>query len=151
MAVSEISAGSRRPGMAATARTVTVADRVSGGVPSSASRPRRRRGAMILFTGLVLAGAVVFGLVLVNIVLAQRSFELGDLQSRVAEQQTLAKRLRYEIARAESPERIAQAAAAMGLVSPEREEHIQGPAVLVSARVEPKADIAGYELSTATP
>lgn len=98
-----------------------------------------------------MASTVVFGLVLVNIALAQSSFELGDLRRQVAERQARGRELRYEVARAESPERISRVAAELGLVAPDREEYLQGPAVLVSAEEEPRADSAGYELSAARP
>ena len=100
---------------------------------------------------LVIASVVVFGLVLVNIALAQSSFELGDLQKKVADQQERGRRLRYELARAESPERVAEMAAGLGLVSPESEHYLQGPAILVSSEEQAKAGSAGYELSAARP
>ena len=100
---------------------------------------------------LVTASVVVFGLVLVNITLAQSSFELGDLQKKVADQQERGRRLRYELARAESPERVAEMAAQLGLVSPESEHYLQGPTVLVSSVDDARAGSAGYELSAARP
>jgi cell division protein FtsL len=118
--------------------------------PRAARQPRRRSGLVVLGS-LVVASVVVFGLVLVNIALAQRSFELGDLQNKVAEEQERGRRLRYELARAESPERVAEMAAQLGLVSPESEHYLQGPAVLVSSQGEARAGSAGYELSAARP
>lgn len=123
---------------------------VPDGAGAEVRRPKRR-GALVVLTALLVASAVVFGLVLVNIALAQSSFELGDLQKRVGEEQLRGRRLRYEVARAESPERVAAMAAQLGLVSPEREEHLQGPALLVSSESEPRGGLAGYELSTAAP
>jgi cell division protein FtsL len=116
----------------------------------TARRPRRRSGLIVLGS-LVIASLVIFGLVLVNIALAQSSFELGDLQKKVGEEQERGRRLRYELARAESPERLAETAAQLGLMSPESEHYLQGPAVLVSSEAEARAGYAGFELSTARP
>ena len=118
--------------------------------PQTARQPRRG-SALVVMGSFVVASVVVFGLVLVNIALAQRSFELVDIQSKVAEEQERGRRLRYELARAESPERVAEMAAQLGLVSPESEHYLQGPAVLVSSEGEAKAGSAGYELSAARP
>jgi hypothetical protein len=101
--------------------------------------------------GLFVASGVVFGLVLVNIALAQSSFQLADLQKRSAEQQARSRQLRFEVAKAESPERIAQVGAELGLVAPERQQYLQGPAVLVSSHPEPEAGSAGFELVPASP
>lgn len=68
--------------------------------------------------GVLLAGVVVFGLVLLNIYLAQVSFTLSEVQSGVAEQRSLQRRLRSEVAAAESPDRLSQLAAELGLVVP---------------------------------
>jgi hypothetical protein len=71
--------------------------------------------------------------VLVNIFLAQSSFRLSDLQGRVAEQEARYRQLRYEVAKAESPERIAHTAGALGLQAPGKQEYIFGPAVIAAA------------------
>jgi cell division protein FtsL len=100
----------------------------------STTRARGRvSAAVLLTTGIILAAAVVFGLVLVNIFLAQSSFRLSDLQARVAEQETRYLELRFEVARGESPERIVQKAAELGLGAPEKQEYISGPAVVTDA------------------
>ncbi|HEX2150120.1 MAG TPA: hypothetical protein VHI31_08135, partial [Actinomycetota bacterium] len=63
---------------------------------------------------LLVVSAVVFGLVLLNIYVAQTSFHLSDLQRQAAELQTEHRRLRYEVARAESPEKIVEMGATLG-------------------------------------
>jgi cell division protein FtsL len=150
MAVTQLPArraGGASPGRARRLDVATPAGPRSGlGRPTA--KPRTRARGTFL-AGVLLASLVVFGLVLVNIALAQSSFELADLQRQVVEQQARGRELRYQVARAESPERIATVAAELGLVPPEREEYLQGPAVLVSVEKEPRADAAGYELSTA--
>lgn len=80
--------------------------------PRRAARPGR---ALLV---LLLTGVVVFGLVLLNIYLAQTSFALSDVQSQVAEQQSRQRRLRSEVATAEAPEHIARMARELGLVVP---------------------------------
>lgn len=76
---------------------------------------------------LVLAAAVVFGLVLVNIYVAQSSFRLNDLQAQVAQQEARQRRLRFEIAASEAPDKIAAAGASLGLVTPVDPAYLQGP------------------------
>jgi cell division protein FtsL len=82
--------------------------------------------------GLLIVSAVVFGLVLLNIYVAQASFELSDLERRAAELQTEQRRLRYEVAKAESPERIVEMGTALGLVAPTSQEYLEGPSILVA-------------------
>lgn len=118
---------------------------------AAASRKSRRPNPILWLIGLLVASSVVFGLVLVNIALAQSSFHLADLQKRSGEQQARQRQLRFEVAKAESPDRIAQKGAELGLVAPERQEYLQGPAVLVSSRAEPAAGTAGFELAPARP
>lgn len=117
----------------------------------AASRRSRRADSILVLMALLVAGGVVFGLVLVNIALAQSSFQLADLQKRSAEAQVRQRQLRFEVAKAESPERIAQVGADLGLVAPERQEYLQGPAVLVASHSEPAAGTAGFELAPARP
>ena len=96
---------------------------------------KHRLSAVVLLAGgVILAGAVIFGLVLVNIFLAQSSFRLSDLQGRVAEQEARHRQLRLEVAKAEAPERIAQTAAELGLQAPGKQEYILGPAAIRAGR-----------------
>jgi cell division protein FtsL len=153
MAVSQIPARPGTGGPSRRAADLRAVPAVSVGAEQGkvlAGRPRRR-SVLIVLASLLMASVVVFGLVLVNIALAQSSFELGDLQKKVAQEGERSRRLRYEVARAESPERVASTAAELGLVSPESEHHLQGPAVLVSSETEARAGSAGYELSMARP
>lgn len=83
---------------------------------------------------LLVVFAVVFGLVLLNIYVAQNSFHLSDLQRRAAALQTEQRRLRYEVARAESPENVVEMGASLGLVAPGNQKFLEGPSVLVSER-----------------
>lgn len=83
--------------------------------------------------GLLLVSAVVFGLVLLNISVAQTSFHLADLQRRAFELQTEQRRLRYEVARAEAPERIVEMSTSLGLAPPPSQEYLDGPSILVGS------------------
>jgi cell division protein FtsL len=105
-----------------------------GVVPTRTIRQKskRRVKAMALAAGIVAAAAVVFGLVLVNIFLAQSSFRLSDLEGQVAEQEARYRQLRFEVARAESPERIAHIASRLGLRAPDKQEYILGPAAIAA-------------------
>lgn len=117
--------------------------------PKASSRSKHASSLLILI-GLGLTSAVVFGLVLVNIALAQSSFKLGDVQTQIAEQRFRQRQLRFEVAKSESPDRIAQAGAQLGLIAPETQEFLQGPSVLAS-NVEPADYSAGDELSPKRP
>jgi hypothetical protein len=95
----------------------------------------------MVVAGLALCGAVIFGLVLVNIYLAQSSFRLADLQSRIAEEEASYRQFRLEVAMRESPEKVAKMAGDLGLAPPEKQEYIPGPPVVI-AREENGARIA---------
>lgn len=107
-------------------RTGRMAD-VGAGLPASQPNPavrtaprptaRASRGGRIV-TAVLVAAVVVFGLVLVNIYLAQTSFELSEVQGRVIEEQSRQRHLRSEVAAAESPERLDDMARELGLVVP---------------------------------
>ncbi|MGQ0678067.1 MAG: hypothetical protein ACT4OM_00145 [Actinomycetota bacterium] len=121
------------------------------------SRPEpggRRASSVLLLVCLALLSAVVFGLVMINIALAQSSIEFNKVQKEVAQEQDLQRRLRFDVARAESPERIARMAVDLGMVPPEREEYLQGPpgpASEVDRRRPTPGAADGFELSAALP
>jgi cell division protein FtsL len=81
---------------------------------------------------LALCGAVIFGLVLVNIYLAQSSFRLADLQSRIAQEEASYRRFRLEVATRESPEKVAKMASDLGLTPPATQDYIPGPPVVIA-------------------
>jgi cell division protein FtsL len=80
---------------------------------------RRRH---IVFTPWVAFSMVVvvalFGIVVARTTLDQGAFELADLNLKIAEAEVSNQRLRLEIARLESPGRVAPAAESLGLVYP---------------------------------
>lgn len=117
---------------------------------SKVDNKSKHANSILIVLSLGLASAVVFGLVLVNISLAQSSLGIAELQRQVSDQRTRQQQLRLEVARSESPERIAQVGADLGLVVPEREHFLQGPSVLASD-IGPTGAVAGYELSAARP
>lgn len=109
------------------------------GVQQPARRNQSKFGAKFrsnpvrVSCALLLVSAVVFGLVLLNIHVAQTSFHLSDLQRQADQLETQQRRLRLELARAESPEKIAEMGASLGLVAPAAQERLQGPSVLVGS------------------
>lgn len=98
------------------------------------ARPRSKKSArasarsrlIFAITAAVTLAAIVFGLVLLNIYLAQSSFKLAELEQQVAQQQELYRRMRLQTATAESPEKVAAAAAGLGLVAPQEQGYIVG-------------------------
>lgn len=105
-----------------------------GAASSSTANASARRSSVIFVSVAVAAiAALVFSLVLLNIIMAQSSFRLNDLNARVAEEQLRYRRMRFEVAKAESPGRIAAAAQSIGLVPPERQEYLVGRPTFKSA------------------
>ncbi|MGI9194732.1 MAG: hypothetical protein ACR2FO_09550 [Actinomycetota bacterium] len=92
--------------------------------PQARYRPAGVATAIALFG---LLASFIFGLVLLNIYVAQTSIAFDALQTQVADQQDEHRRLRYEMAVAESPGRLAEAVAQMGLVAPDYQERLAGP------------------------
>ncbi|HVE75684.1 MAG TPA: hypothetical protein VND22_02830 [Actinomycetota bacterium] len=83
--------------------------------------------------------AFVFGLVLLNVFVAQGSFQLAELREQVADQERQYRQMRYEVAKSESPERVAEMASRLGLVVPAEQEYILGrPRTLVPETGEPE-------------
>lgn len=80
-----------------------------------------RAGRPVIAPWVVFSLVVVlalFGLVLSRTTLDEGAYELAELTQEIAEAQTQNQRLRLEVARLESPARIAPAAAELGLVYP---------------------------------
>lgn len=67
----------------------------------------------------LVAVAAFMGLVLARTTLDRSAFELAELQRQIASEATRNQQLRLEIARLESPARIAPLAQEMGMVYPE--------------------------------
>ena len=103
---------------------------IPGGKGARNARTKTKKGQgtslAFLIAVAVTIGALVFGLVLLNVYLAQSSFKLADLEQRVAKQEELYRMKRLQVATAESPDKIASAAASIGLVAPEQQEYIVG-------------------------
>lgn len=108
--------------------------------PAQKSRPRgksAKKGSWLgsafrshpvrMTAALMVVSAVFFGLVLLNIQVAQVSFRLADLQRQSVELETEHRRLRFEVARSESPEKIVEMGRSLGLVAPGSEIYIEGP------------------------
>jgi cell division protein FtsL len=82
-----------------------------------AARRRRMRVLAVLMVGVLVSG--IFGLVGMNVVIAQEQFRLDRLETRATEQQATYDQLRLEVAELESPQRIvAEAQQRLGMVQP---------------------------------
>jgi cell division protein FtsL len=133
---------------------LTVLPRVRRG--RSAKRPQTVSKLGVMFrsnpvrvsVGLLVVAGVVFGLVLLNIHVAQTSFHLSDLQRQAAELQAEQRRLRYEVAKAESPEKIVEMGTTLGLVAPASQEFIDGPSLTADGHAEPDSSAGGGSGST---
>lgn len=117
---------------------------------STASQTRTRRapeakksqsaGMTFFVVSAIAIAAFVFGLVLLNVFLAQSSFRLADLQAETANQEALYRKMRFEVAKAESPSRVAEAATSMGLVVPDKQEYLIGRPEVRIAWSDPPGD-----------
>lgn len=80
---------------------------------------RRRRAHFLLGAGVTLLVAVVFGLVYMHVVLAQRQFAIDRLNTKVHDQQAQYQTLRLQVAQLGSPQNIiATAEGQLGMVQP---------------------------------
>lgn len=94
--------------------------------------PRKGRVNLPFLVTCTLAVALcVFSLIFLNIMVAQRSFRLAELQSQVAEEEAKYREMRLKVATAESPEKVSEAAAVIGLVVPSQQKYIVGPPEVV--------------------
>lgn len=104
---------------------------------------RARRRASIRFTAFafLIVGSLIFSLVILNIMAAGASFRLEELRRKTAAQEAAYRGMRYEVAVRESPEKIKGVAERLGLVIPQRQEYLIGPArPSVVATSEPELD-----------
>ena len=91
--------------------------------PTASRAPKRvavQRSTVIfvIVTGVVVVG-IMLGLVALNALLAQASFRIGDLQSRVATLTQSYQERRLEVAELASPSHLASVAAHFGLTAPQ--------------------------------
>lgn len=100
-----------------------------GGRQDSVAEPEPRRGVGIRFIAMATAvvSALVFGVVLLHVMLAQSSFELQRVHEKLVTEETRFRQMRFEVATAEAPARIHEAAANIGLVVPGEQRYVYGP------------------------
>jgi cell division protein FtsL len=95
---------------------------------------RQRRTRLITLTSLFLVAAGLFGLVVSHVALTQGQFQLERLERDAADQEARYERLRLEVARLESPERIVAAAQErLGMVPPPEVKYLS-PTTAVPAK-----------------
>ena len=87
----------------------------------------RRRARFVLVTGVATAG-LLFGVVTLQALVSQQSFDIQRSQDRVTELRLQADDLHLEVASLLAPERIAKAAARLGMVLPEEVHAVSVPA-----------------------
>lgn len=95
--------------------------------PAARRKVARTPTARFAAAASVVVMGFVFGLVMLHILLAQASFRLEALHRRVADEEARHRRMRHEIAVAESPARIAEAAAGLGLIEPQERRYVVVP------------------------
>lgn len=110
-----------RPEESVSRRAATAA--ASQGKSESASVAALATG----FAVTAVTAAWIFGLVLLNIYVAQTSFRLSSIQKEVTAEQNRYRQMRYQVSLAESPVRLADVSRRLGLVIPEHEETLPGP------------------------
>ncbi len=95
--------------------------------PGRSQAAKTGPGVPFLATTFLVVAIGIFGLVLLHIYAAQSSFHLRELQEQASEQEARFRDMRLEVAAAESPKKVAEAASSLGLVVPEAQEYIVGP------------------------
>jgi len=90
--------------------------------------PSGRPGTAFVVLAALAVGTIVLGLVVLNVLVAQKSFRLGDLNKAVQQAELRSQQLRFDVATAGSPDAIAAAAQRLGLVPPDRQEFLVRPA-----------------------
>ena len=101
---------------------------------------RQRRARMILVSGIGAVLAVMFGLVYLHVVLAQRQIELDHLATVAATGQTRYQDLRLQVAQLESPQQIISSAEGrLGMRAPAAVTYVSPPAGGASSPVLPGA------------
>lgn len=88
---------------------------------------RSRPGVRLVVVSTMVVAALVFGLVLLHILLAQSSFELERLRQQVANEEKRSRLMRYEVAHQTSPARVAEGAAQAGMVAPSDQRTLIAP------------------------
>lgn len=116
---------------------------IPGGRGTSSSKksskaPRLKAGPGSTVIAVLAIAACVFGLVLLSIYLDQSSFRLADLQTKVVTAEAEHRGMRLKVAGSESPEKVAAAAGAIGLVAPDQQEYIEGRSPVRIAKAQPK-------------
>jgi cell division protein FtsL len=95
--------------------------------PETTPTPRRG-GVPFLVVSAAVVGAMVMGLVSMQALVAQRSFDVRDLERRAAELSTDHVQLRRELAELSNPGRIEAAARRAGLVPQQQAQVLEVPA-----------------------
>jgi cell division protein FtsB len=82
-------------------------------------RSDARRYAPLVIVAAIVAGAVIFGVLMEQIVLAQSAFKLSDLNKKMSAAESQHEQLLYQAARLESPGRIERyARTRLGMIDP---------------------------------
>jgi cell division protein FtsL len=83
------------------------------------TRVRRRRAIALLMAFGVLAGGLLFSVVVAHVAITQNQFRLERLEARALDEQAQYERLRLQVAEMESPGRVvAEAQQRLGMVQP---------------------------------
>jgi cell division protein FtsB len=109
-------------------------------------RGESRRLAPTVIAGSILAVALVFGVLLEQVVLAQSAFKLAEIRQRLARAEQTQEELRLSAARLSSPARIERYARDyLGMVDPYRVEYIvadiRSTASVRVARIPPREQL----------
>ena len=86
--------------------------------------PKGRPGMAFVVISAFAVGALLLGLVVLNVLVAQKSFRVATIEKEVSAEQTRSQQLRYAVATAGSPDAVAEADRQLGLVAPDRQEFL---------------------------
>ena len=120
--------------------------------PLRVVEPRRRlRTGPTVVVGAVLAFAIAFAIVAFQAQLVQGQRHLDDLDGRIDQAAEQYRQLRLDVAELESPERVVDAAGALGMVTPPEVTYLTPSGTVVAGSVDdPAASIDETEVFAET-
>jgi cell division protein FtsL len=93
-----------------------------------ARRRALRQGRLLLFGGIAAAAAIALALVYLHVVLAQRQFQLDDLNAQVQKDSATYQQLRLQVAELGAPDHIiSMAEGQLGMVQPSKVVYLTEP------------------------
>jgi cell division protein FtsL len=129
----------------ATLASRELAPRVNPGLRVLTGRRERRQPLAPWLIFSVVAVVAFLGMILTRTSLDRAAIDLSSIEGELADAKSLNQRLRLEIARLESPARVAPAAQQMGMVYPQTSNRLVVEGVIPATMSDPRwSDLNGF-------